>query len=102
VLVACIFLACFNSGVLLYAYSVGKSVQMQREMADLQALASVRADPCLDPNGIVDQLVMPQVTSPPVYYRAVDRYGDPVAGLPAGRGADFDRGRANLEKPGCP
>jgi hypothetical protein len=100
-LVACIFLACFNSGVLLYAYSVGKSVQMQREMADLQALDSVRADPCLDPDGIVDQLVMPQVTSPPAYYRAADRYGDPAAGTAVAHGADFDRARAHLVTPGC-
>jgi hypothetical protein len=100
-LVACVFLACFNSGVLLYAYSVGKTVQMQREMADLQALASVRGDPCLDPNGVADQLVMPQVTSPPAYYRAVDRYGDPAASTAVAHGADFDRARAHLVTPGC-
>ncbi len=100
-LVACVFLACFNSGVLLYAYSVGKTVQMQREVADLQALASVRGDPCLDPNGVVDQLVMPQVTSPAAYYRAVDRYGDPVAGTSVAHGADFARARAHLVTPGC-
>jgi hypothetical protein len=101
-LVACMFLACFNSGVLLYAYSAAKTEQMLRESADLQALAAERGDPCLSPNAIVDSLVMPQVTSPPAYYRAVDRYGDPAAGAPAIRGPDFERARANLLKPGCP
>jgi hypothetical protein len=101
-LVACMFLACFNSGVLLYAYSAAKTEQMLREAADLQALAAERGDPCLNPNAIVDSLVMPQVTSPPAYYRAVDRYGDPAAGAPAIRGPDFERARANLLKPGCP
>jgi hypothetical protein len=101
-LVACLFLACFNSGVLLYVYSAAKTAQMLREDADLQALASERNDPCLDPNGIVDALVMPQVTSPPAYYHAADRYGDPAAGTPVVRGVDFDRARNHLLKPGCP
>jgi hypothetical protein len=101
-LVACVFLACFNSGLLLYAYSAAKTEQMLREAADLQALAAERGDPCLDPNGIVDALVMPQVTSPAAYYRAVDRYGDPAADTPVVRGPDFERARANLLKPGCP
>jgi hypothetical protein len=100
-LVAIVFLACFNSGVLLYAYSAAKTEQMLREAADLQALAAERADPCLNPNGIVDPLVMPQITSPAAYYRAVDRYGDPVASMRAIRGADFDRAGRNLVEPGC-
>jgi hypothetical protein len=100
-LVACVFLACFNSGVLLYAYSAAKTEQMLREAADLQALAAERHDPCLNPNGVVDPLVMPQVMSPAAYYGAVDRYGDPAAGMPLVRGADFERARANLLKPGC-
>jgi hypothetical protein len=100
-LIACMFLACFNSGVLLYAYSAAKTVQMQREVADLQALAAERRDPCLDPHASVDPLVMPQVTSPPEYYRAVDRYGDPVAGRSVIRDADFDRAGTNLVQPGC-
>ncbi len=100
-LVACLFLACFNSGVLLYAYSAAKTEQMLREAADLQALAVERKDPCLNPNAAVDPLVMPQVTSPGAYYRAVDRYGDPAAGKPAIRNADFDRAGNNLVKPGC-
>jgi len=100
-LVACVFLACFNSGVLLYAYSAAKTEQMQREAADLQALAAERGNPCLEPNAAVDPLVMPQVTSPPAYYRAVDRYGDPAAGSRPAHGADFDRAKANLLSPGC-
>ncbi len=101
-LVACVFLACFSSSVLLFTFSVGKSAQMQREAADLHALAAERGDPCLNPNAIVDPFVMPQVISPPAYYRAVDRYGDPAAGTSAVRGPDFERARANLLKPGCP
>jgi hypothetical protein len=100
-LVACLFLACFNSGVLLFTYAAGKTVQMQRQVADLQALAAQRGDPCLNPNGAVDLLVMPQVRIPALYYRAVDRYGDPVASLPVVDQADFDRARANLPTPGC-
>jgi hypothetical protein len=100
-LIACVFLACFNSGVLLYAYSAAKTEQMLREAADLQALAAERKDPCLNPNAVVDPLVMPQVTSPAAYYRAVDRYGDPAAGTPMVRGADFERARNQLLKPGC-
>jgi hypothetical protein len=98
-LVACVFLACFNSGVLLYA--AAKTEQMLREAADLQALAAERGDPCLNPNGVVDPLVMPQVTSPAAYYRAVDRYGDPAAGMHTIRNADFDRAGRNLVEPGC-
>ena len=101
-LIACVFLACFNSSVLLYAYSAAKTEQMLREAADLQALAAERGDPCLNPDASVDPLVMPQVTSPPAYYGAVDRYGDPAAGTPVVRGPDFKRARANLLKPGCP
>ena len=100
-LVACVFLACFNSGVLLFAYSAAKTVQMQRETADLQALAAARNNPCLDPATAVDPLVMPQVTSPRDYYGAVDRYGDPAAGRAPIRGADYDRALANLLTPGC-
>jgi hypothetical protein len=73
---------------------------MQRATADLQALAAERNDPCLDPAGKVDLLVMPGVL-PPAYYRAVDRYGDPAAGKPIVDRADFDVAVANLKKPGC-
>jgi hypothetical protein len=100
-LVAVLFLACFNSGALLFEFAIAKSVQMQRQMADLQALGAVRGNPCLDPSGAVDPLVMPVETSPALYYRAIDRYGDPSAGLPVVDRADFDQARANLLKPGC-
>lgn len=100
-LAACLFLACFNSGVLLFEFAAAKTIQMQRQVADLQALAAVRGDPCLDPNGAADPLVMPVETSPALYYRAVDRYGDPSAGLPVVDRADFDQARANLQTPGC-
>lgn len=100
-LIACLFLACFSSSALLYTWVAAKTVQMQREVADLQALASVRGNPCLKPDGAVDLLVMPQVTIPPAYYRAVDRYGEPASGAQLVRGTDFDQARANLLTPGC-
>jgi hypothetical protein len=100
-LVACLFLACFNSGVLLFEFAAAKTVQMQRQVADLQALAAERSDPCLDPNGAVDPLVMPVETNPAAYYRAIDRFGDPSAGLPVVRGPAFEQARLNLQIPGC-
>jgi len=100
-LIAILFLACFSSSVLLYTWAVAKAEQMQREAADLQALAAERTDPCLDPKAAVDLLVMPQVTSPPAYYRAVNRYGDPGSALPVVRGSDFESARTNLRRPGC-
>lgn len=99
-LVAILFLAGFNSAVLLFEFTVAKTAQMERAVADLQALAAERGDPCLDRSGNADLLVMPQVT-PPLYYRAVDRYGDPVAGLAVRDRADFEAARANLRKAGC-
>lgn len=100
-LIACLFLACFSSSALLYTWAVAKNAQMQREAADLEALAAERSDPCLDPKAAVDLLVMPQVTSPQTYYRAVDRYGDPASSLPVVRGADFELARKNLRRPDC-
>jgi hypothetical protein len=100
-LVACLFLACFNSGVLLFEFAAAKTIQMQRQVADFEALAAERGDPCLDPNGAVDPLVMPVETSPALYYRAIDKYGDPSAGLPVVDRADFDQARANLQAPSC-
>jgi hypothetical protein len=61
-----------------------------------------RTDSCLNPNGVVDPLVLPQITSPATYYRAVDRYGPPAADARLSQGSDFERARANLLKPGCP
>jgi hypothetical protein len=43
---------------------------------------------------------MPQLT-PQLYYGAVDRYGDPVAGLPVRDQGDFNAARANVRKAGC-
>jgi hypothetical protein len=100
-LVACLFLACFSSSALLFTFVAAKTVQMQRQVADLQALAAVRGNPCLSPNGTADLLVMPPETSPAIYYRAIDRYGEPAASLPIVDQADFDRARANLLTPGC-
>lgn len=100
-LIACLFLACFSSSVLLYSWALAKSAQMEREAADLQALAAERTDPCLNPSGLVDPLVLPQITSPAAYYRAVDRYGAPAADARPSQSSDFERAHANLLKPGC-
>jgi hypothetical protein len=99
-LAACVFLACFNSAVLLFEYGVAKTLQMQRATADLQALAAARHDPCLDPTGKVDLLVMPNVL-PPAYYRAIDHYGDPAAGKPIVDRKDFEVAAADLRRSGC-
>jgi hypothetical protein len=100
-LAACLFLACFSSAVLLLSFAAAKGAQMQRAVADLQALAFERSDPCLSSRASVDAFVMPQVTDPAAYYRATDRYGDPVAGQPVTDRADYDRARRNLVRPGC-
>ena len=100
-LVALLFLACFNSGALLVEFGTAKAAQMQRQIADLQALDAVRRNPCLNPTGAVDPGVMPVETSPALYYRAIDRYGDPTAGLPIVDHADFQRAQANLLQPAC-
>jgi hypothetical protein len=100
-LVACLFLACFNSGALLFEFAAGKTVQMQREAADLQALNSARGDPCLGPDAAVDPFVMPSVTRPALYYRAVDRYGNPAPPGPVTDAVDYAQARANLDRAGC-
>ncbi len=99
-LAAVLFLACFNSSILLFEFAAAKTLQMERAVADLQALAAERGDPCLDPSGHADLLVMPDVL-PPAYYRAVDRFGDPIAGLPVRDRVDFEAARANLRKAAC-
>jgi hypothetical protein len=99
-LLAVAFLGVFNSAVVLVEYGSAKTLQMQRAVADLQALSAERDDPCLDPTGKVDLLVMPDVL-PPDYYRAVDRYGDPAAGKPIVDRTDYETAIANLRKPGC-
>ncbi len=101
VLAAFLFLACFNSAVVLFTYAYARSFLMDRAVADLQALASVRGSRCLDPHGAVDLLVMPQVTRPAAYYRAVDRYGDPVPGRPIPDVASYTIARRNLISHGC-
>ena len=100
-LIACLFLAVFNSGALLFEYAAAKTAQMQREGADLQALSAARGDPCTASNAMVDPLVMPQVGRPSLYYRAVDRYGNPAPPGPVTDPADYARARTNLERPGC-
>jgi hypothetical protein len=104
-LAACLFLACFNNAVLLVGVSAAKTVQMQREDADLYALQLVRNQPCRRASGAVDPLVMPQVNRPAVYYRAIDRFGSPpqhlgfaVGGL---QDADLTRALDNLSQKGC-
>ena len=97
-LAACLFVACFNSSVLLVAYGAAKAQLMQRETADLQALAAERTGGCLAVSGVADRLVMPQVIDPSIYYRAIDRFGDPTADRPVTDHRDFDAARANL---GC-
>jgi len=99
-LLACAFLAAFNGAVVLVEYTAAKTAQMQRAQADLQALAAERSDPCLDPSSNADVLIMPGV-SPPAYYRAVDRYGDPVAGTRVRDTADFEAASARLRKANC-
>jgi hypothetical protein len=100
-LVACIFVAWFSSSVLLFAFATAKTVLTQRQVADYYALEAMRSDPCLDPAGAVDLLVMPAETSPALYYRAVDRYGDPRAGMPLLDQASFEAGMRHLREAGC-
>jgi hypothetical protein len=95
-LLACLFLACFSSAALLFSFAIAKTVQMEREVADLTALAAERSDPCLNPNGAVDLLVMPQVTKPALYYRAIDLYGDPAHGMPLRDSASLSVAIGNL------
>jgi hypothetical protein len=101
VLTACAFLAVFNSAALLVAFATARIMVMERQVADYYALSAERADPCLDPNGAVDLLVMPVMTSPGPYYRAVDHYGDPTAGRPLRDRADYELGVQRLKKRGC-
>jgi hypothetical protein len=100
-IVALVFLACFNSAAVLFEFGTAKAAQMQRQMADLQALAAEKGDPCLNPSGAVDPLVMPDETNPALYYRAIDRYGDPSAGQPVTDRAAYDQAKADLRTPGC-
>jgi hypothetical protein len=100
-LAACLVLACFNSSALLVSNAAAKAKVMQRVVADMQALGVERSNPCLARAGKVDPRWMPPVTSPGLYYRAVDRFGDPVAGLPITDRPDFDTARRNLVRSDC-
>jgi len=99
-LVACVFLACFNSGALLVEFAAAKTAQMQREGADLQALDDARGDPCLTAGPGPDPQVL-QLARPSLYYRAVDRYGDPAPPRPVTDIAAYAAARTNLERSGC-
>lgn len=101
VLVALVFLACFNSAVLLLSFGIARTVLMERQVADFYALAAERSDPCLNPNGAVDLFVMPVETQPAAYYRAIDLYGDPRYTQPLLDRASYEAGMANLRRPGC-
>ena len=74
---------------------------MEQQVADYFALAAMRSDPCLDPDGAVDRLVMPVETRPALYYRAVDRYGDPRAGRPLLDNASYEAGVRHLRRADC-
>ena len=101
VLVAFVFLAAFNSTVLLFAYATARTVLMERQVADYYALSAERMDPCLDPNAAVDLLVMPAETEPAAYYRAIDLFGDPRAGMPLRDRSSYEAGVGKLRKAGC-
>jgi hypothetical protein len=98
---AVVFLAVFNSGALLFEFATAKSVQMQQEGADLQALDAARRNGCASSAHGVDPQVMPQVSSLELYYRAVDHFGDPAPELPVTDLADYHHALANLEQPPC-
>lgn len=100
-LAACVFLAWFSSGVLLFTYASARNVVMERQVADYYALAAERGDPCLSPTGAVDLLVMPAETQPASYYRAVDRFGDPIHGTPLRDHTSYEAGTSHLKKPAC-
>jgi hypothetical protein len=100
-LVACLFLACFSSTVLLYSFAIARPVVMERQVADYYALQAMRHDPCLGPDAQVDQLVMPSLLEPGPYYRAIDLYGDPRAGRALTDQASYQAALGNLRKANC-
>jgi len=100
-LLALVFVAWFSSSVLLFSFAIARPVVMEQQVADYFALAAMRSDPCLDPDGAVDRLVMPVETRPALYYRAVDRYGDPRAGRPLLDNASYEAGVRHLRKADC-
>jgi hypothetical protein len=96
-----LMLVCLNGGALLVTGAAARVGIMQRVVADMQALRLERSGHCLDPSGRVDPRQMPPVTSPLVYYRAIDRYGDPTAGLPITDRNDLNSARRNLLRSDC-
>lgn len=100
-LIALVFLAVFNSAVLLFTYATARTVVMERQVADYYALAAERTDPCLNPDGAVDLLVMPSERHPADYYRAVALFGDPTQGRPLRDHSSFQAALSNLRKAGC-
>jgi hypothetical protein len=100
-LIACLFLAVFNSAVLLFAFATARTVVMDRQVADYYALAAERGDPCLNADGAVDLLVMPSERHPAEYYRAIDTFGDPIHGTRLIDHAAYEAGVRNLRKAGC-
>lgn len=100
-LVACVFLAAFNSTALLVSFATARTVLMERQVADYYALAAMRNDPCLDPHAAVDQLVMPAEMEPAQYYRAIDLFGDPIDGAPLIDRVSYANGLASLRRAGC-
>ena len=100
-LVACLFLAVFNSAVLLFEFATARTVVMERQVADYYALSAEQTDPCLNPQGAVDRLVMPSEMHPADYYRAVGLFGDPRQGRALRDHSSFDAGVKNLRKASC-
>ena len=99
-LVALVSLVCLGNIAALAQNMAGRQALMQQAAADFQALEAERHDPCLNPDAEVDPVVMPGVT-PPLYYSAVDRYGDPAAALPVAPPADHEAAIRNLRQPHC-
>jgi hypothetical protein len=91
----------FNSALLLDTSAASRARAMERQVADYYALSAMRSDPCLDPHAGVDPTVMPAVTEPALYYRAIDNYGDPAAGRPLNDHTEYVTGLRNLHRPGC-
>jgi len=100
-LLACLFLATFNSAVLLFSFATARTVVMERQVADYYALEAERTDACLNPDGVVDPLVMPSEIHPADYYAAIAAFGDPVQGRPLTDRASYEAGIRNLRRPGC-
>jgi hypothetical protein len=94
-----VFLATFNSAVLLYEYTIAKTVLMSRERQDLYALAYLRTFTCASVAGSVDPQVMPYVDDPLQYWAAEDKFGSPTPefdSLHSARSPDFEEAIGHL------